>query len=332
MSKPPKGPIRLAAEQLCREYPDAASRTLARRLAKEYGISIEQGRDYVRTIRGNKGKEHRDEATSPRPNGKAGTKPTMPPSKAEAWEPVVLPTGIQLAVLSDIHFPFHSEMALGAAVKYCKDRKPDILLINGDYGDWYSVSRFQKNPKDRNLKEEIACQRQGLAWLRSEFPKARIILKKGNHDERWDHYIWNYFAEVADDPLLDLETWLHADKHGIEIVGDQRPIMAGNLPIFHGHELPKGLTNPVNMARGAFLRMNDTVLVGHGHRSSQHSEPNWKHQEVATWSTGCLCELYPEYARINKWNHGFAFVEVLADGEFNIDNLRIGSNGRIRSS
>ena len=37
--------------------------------------------------------------------------------------------------------------------------------------------------------------------------------------------------------------------------------------VFHGHELPKDLTNAVNPARGAFLRMTDTVLIGHHHRS-----------------------------------------------------------------
>jgi hypothetical protein len=29
-----------------------------------------------------------------------------------------------------------------------------------------------------------------------------------------------------------------------------------------------------------------------------------------TWSIGCLCGLWPEYATYNKWDHGFAMVEL----------------------
>lgn len=36
-----------------------------------------------------------------------------------------------------------------------------------------------------------------------------------------------------------------------------------------------------------------------------------------------MCDLAPDYARLNKWNHGFALVEVRDDGEFDVENLRI---------
>lgn len=325
--------MRLEAERLCKTMPDANSRTIAKRLAGEYKCSIESARMVVLRIRGNAGAKSRKSAPFPKKPGKAGQKPQMPPSKAENWEPVDMGAGISIAVLSDIHIPFHDETALAAAVAYSVDRKPDVLLINGDYGDFYAQSRFLKNPKSRDFKGELTAMRDGLAWLRAELgSKTRIILKKGNHDERWDHWIWNHYAEIADEPLMQFETWLHCEQHGVEVIGDQRPIMAGELPIFHGHELPKGMTNPVNMARGAFLRTCHTVLVGHGHRSSSHTEPDLWHKEVSVWSTGCLCGMHPEYARINKWNHGFAFVEVAKDREFNVENLRVTKDGKVRAS
>lgn len=324
--------MRLEAERLCGAMPDADTRTLARRLAGEFHCTINAARSVVARIRGNAGPESRKTATHPRKNGKAGQKPKMPPSKAEAWEPLDLGAGIEVAILSDIHIPFHDETALQAAVDYCRDRSPDVLLVNGDYGDYFAISRFQKNPKHRDLKGELTAQREGLAWLRAEFPKSRIILKKGNHYERWDHWMWQHYPEISDEPEMQLETWLRCKDYGVEVIGDQRPILAGDLPIFHGHELPKGMTNPVNMARGAFLRTCHTVLVGHGHRSSSHTEPDLWHREVSVWSTGCLCGMNPEYARINKWNHGFAFVEVAKNREFNVENLRVTKDGKVRAS
>jgi len=37
----------------------------------------------------------------------------------------------------------------------------------------------------------------------------------------------------------------------------------------------------------------------------------------------------PMYMPINKWNHGFAFVQISEGGDFEVDNLRI-INGKIR--
>jgi len=115
-------------------------------------------------------------------------------------------------------------------------------------------------------------------------------------------------------------------------VEDQRPVMAGKLPILHGHELPKGVSAPVNPARGAFMRTLSTVLVGHSHRSSGHAESDMWHDETFCWSTGCLCDLTPEYARINRWNWGFALATVHDDESFDVENLRITADGKVRSS
>jgi len=159
-----------------------------------------------------------------------------------------------------------------------------------------------------------------------------MLLKAGNHEERFDHYLWNSAPEICDSPRMRLSAWLDLEDMGIEYVGDQRPIMAGKLPIFHGHELPKGLSSPVNMARGAFLRTSHTVLVGHGHRTSGHCESDLWHEEVFCWSTGCLCDMRPDYARINKWNHGYAIVDVAQDNSFNVENLRVSKTGSVRKS
>lgn len=324
-----KSPQRIEAERLCKQFPDTASRTLAKKLAASHRITIEHARDAIRAARGNKGTAIRHSATQPRPNGVAGAKPAMPPSIAEPWLPLDLGKGIKVAVLSDVHIPYHSAVALQAAVTYCKKRKPDVLLLNGDFADFYSISRHQKDPSKRDFKQEIEAIHAGLGWLRSEFKNCRIVFKAGNHEERWQHWLWNQAPEISDFDRMTLKEWLDADEYGIEVVTDQRPIMAGRLPIMHGHEIGKGISAPVNAARGLFLRTNSTMLVGHGHRTSHHVEPDYKHIETSCWSTGCLCDLTPAYARINKWNYGFAMTEVDSTGGFHVENLRISLDGEI---
>lgn len=329
------GGLAIEARKLCTKYPDSPNLTLARVLAKATGLKVERCRTAIRDTRGANGNRRRRTATQKelfKDPGKAGSIPQCPPSMAQPWLPHVIKLPAKVGIVSDLHFPFHSELAVQSAVEYLVAEKIDTLLINGDFGDWYAPSRFQTNPALRDFPNELKSQREAFQWIRKCFPKQEIIFKLGNHDERWDKYVWNHFPELHAEEQLRLSTWLKLDDLGIEVVTDQRPVLIGKLPVFHGHELPKGLTNPVNMARGAFLRACHTVMVGHGHRTSTHVESDLWHDEITCWSTGCLCDMRPEYARINKWNWGFATAEAAKDGTFGVQNLRISKQGVVRSS
>ena len=325
------------ARRLAQEYPDAPARTLARRLVADANnaITLHQARMRIQRQFGVHGKMHRKRtsAAAPRAKRQAGVQYVMPPSKAETWEPHDLGVTGLVGVLSDIHVPYHSEVALRAAVEHLQAVGINALVLNGDTADFYAISRWAKNPKKRNFEAELEQVRQLLGWMRQEFPDIPILFKCGNHEERWEFWLWQHAPEIATmREEMGLENWLHLKRHNVTLVENQRPIMAGKLPILHGHEKGKGISAPVNQARGAFLRLHHTVLEGHGHRTSGHCEPDMWGSEVFCWSTGCLCDLRPEYARLNKWNHGFATVKVDADGMFDVSNYRITGEGRVRSS
>jgi predicted phosphodiesterase len=327
---------RIHAEALCKKYPEHSNLGLAKKLRADFAecfSSVDHARTMVRHIRGATGKHAAKTATQPRAKGKAGQVPKMPPSLAEPWTPFDLGNGIRVAVISDTHIPYHSEIAFNAAVQDLKTRKPDVLLINGDFADFYKISRWQQHPGKRKFNEERKLVIDGLTWLRSEFgKKCRIVYKLGNHEERWNHFIWNRAPEIYDVPQMQIDSLLEFEKNGVELVEDQRMILAGKLAIAHGHELGRGIFSPVNPARGAFLRTHHTILVGHSHQTSGHADTNLWHEETFVWSTGCLCDLVPEYARVNRWNHGFAEVEVFKDGQFNVTNFRINKTGDVRTA
>jgi hypothetical protein len=114
---------------------------------------------------------------------------------------------------------------------------------------------------------------------------------------------------------------------GAEFIDNKRIIKAGKLNIIHGHEFGK-TSSGVNPARSFYLKAKESVLAGHLHQVSEHTEPNLSGIITTAWSTGCLCELHPEYAPINKWSHGFAHVKVNKDKTFNVRNLKI-LNGNV---
>jgi hypothetical protein len=213
------------ARQLVRKHPTHPARSLARRLVQEANgaITLEQARYRIRAQFGQSGK--RGKPAAKRAARKPGQGVAMPPSKAEKWEPYVLETTGIVGILSDIHVPFHSEVALQAAVGHFKTVGIDALILNGDTCDFYAISRWIKEPKKRDFRGEITAATQLLAWLRQEFPGVPIIFKAGNHEERWKHWLWQHAPEISDDLRMGLDQWLDLAEHGIELVEDQRPIM-----------------------------------------------------------------------------------------------------------
>lgn len=329
--------------KLVRENPNLSTHMLARKLFTawpDYFSNVESARTAVRVRRGANGDSCRRQtkAHAETFQDRREFKWEMPKSQAETWEPYILPDG-EVLVLSDIHIPYHDEIALGAALDYGSKmnggKGPDTILLNGDTADFFAISRFQKDPRQRNLAGEIQALRQFLGYIRQRFPKAKLIYKLGNHDERWEHWQWEKAPEYLDIPQMTMESILTSEIEqtekfdyqpkidGVIWVKDQRPIMAGALAILHGHEYPKGMTNSVNPARGNFLRGMESSLAGHLHRSSYHPEKTMFGRVIACWTTGCLCGMWPAYARINKWDASFATVTVKSGHEFTVNPLAI---------
>lgn len=226
-------------------------------------------------------------------------------------------------VLPDIHVPYHDMTAVQVALAWGKKRKPTHILLNGDFIDFEAVSAWDGDPADRNLKVELDTAKEMLRHIRSVFPKQPIIYKEGNHDERLRKYIWKHAPELSGLPSITLPELLEFDEIGITCVGDKKKVRLGALTVFHGHEYRTPMTNPVNPARGLFLRAITSSLCSHYHQRSEHSEPTADGKLITTWSTGCLCQLSPNYQPYGKWCHGFAFVQVKKDGVFDVLNPRI---------
>ena len=317
---------RIVAE-LCRQFPKAGSRTLARRLNDEHPTlfpTIERARAGVRYHRGNKGRKSKvyaDRRGTARPNRQAGELPPLPESLARPLNPYLLDTR-RLLILADIHVPYHDNQAIEAALAYGEKFKPDTVLINGDGIDFEAISRFQKDPRGPTTKQELQMYGGLLAHISARFPRTKKKKRIGNHEERWEHMLW-----LRPD-LLDLteflwEKWACIAENDFEVIRGRRPIMAGQLPIWHGHEKGKQLSAPVNQARGMFLKYLCSALESHGHRQSEHTERTADDHHYSCWSTGCLCGLWPEYAKVNKWSHGFATVVVAKDGSYGVELKRI---------
>ena len=285
---------------------------------KESFKDIETARGRLRYIEGKYGKN------SPKAVVKRPDRPknpyNLPSSDESVYEPYVLKAK-RVLLLSDIHVPYHSIDALTACFNSAKKEKPDAVVLNGDTIDMFMLSRFEKNPKARSFAHELATFQQLFERLQNIF-KAKIYFKLGNHEERYNHFLWMKAGELDGVDEFSLENIIKARAEGIEVIGDKRKILAGGLTILHGHEIPNAGFGPVNIARGLFNKAFASSIQGHNHRTSEHSEQDLHGKLITTWSTGCLCDLHPAYMPINRWNHGYALIDVDKD-KFHVRNKRI---------
>lgn len=324
--------------KICREYikkyPDYPNIKLARIIYAENNLlfkDVEEARTNVRYCLGNKGKRDRqnikkEDIKAPKPLNPYN----LPESHEEKREAFVLPKACNnILLISDLHIPYHNIQAVTIALDYGKANEVNTIFINGDLIDNHQVSRFETDPKKRSVKQEFDATKQFLVSLRSAFPNAAIYWLKGNHCIRWEKFLLMKVREIWDDEYFQLEERLQLNAVNVKILDDKILVKAGKLSITHGHHIFKGLFTPVNPSRGAFLRAKQSLIVGHLHRASHHPEVDLDGKIISCWSTGCLCELKPNYSpMVSNAQHGFAHILVDSNGDYTVKNYQI-VNGKL---
>jgi predicted phosphodiesterase len=230
----------------------------------------------------------------------------------------------KIGILSDIHVPFHSLEALTCAIKYLREQQIDCLYLNGDTFDFYSISRHEKEKDLRDFPREIEMARNFLQKLRDIFPTIPIYFKAGNHENRFQRYLFSQAEEFAGLHELQFDKFFRMDHLKIEWIEDWQGMEMGDLLVCHGHEIMAGGMNP---SQTTFNKTFCNTLIGHVHRTTSTIKKNGFKKFIHSYSTGCLTHLSPKYYPFAQHNHGFALVEI-TDGLSKVTNIMI-KDGKI---
>lgn len=312
-------------------FPNSPDLTVAKAIyaaAPELFKSVETARARVRYYRGTRGAELRTKISDKTHFVELGrsTNPfaALPEGiKAfDEWAPVML-TGKKTLVIGDLHVPYHDRNALMLALEHGYKIGVDAVLILGDFIDFYAASKWETDPRKRDLWKEIETGREVLKTIRSGFPKAKIYTKMGNHDERYERWLWVKAPELLSVPDFQYAKFMHFEQHRVELIASRRILKIGGLHLIHGHEFGRMFSDPVNPARGIYNRGKAHCLCAHWHRTSHHSETAMDGKTIGCWSIGSLCDPHPEYMPVNKWNFGHGLVDNLGGEEFLVANHTI---------
>jgi len=317
------------------KYPDMPTLKLARIIYNDNKLlfkNVENVRDTLRYIEGKKGVKRLNAKVLKSEFYKEEDRPknpyNLPVSDETIYEPFIISGFNKIGILSDVHLPYHNIDALTCAISYLKKEKVDAVLLNGDTMDCHHLSRFTRDPKKRDFKYELDTLKSFIEVIEKQL-KCKIFFKVGNHEARYEKFLMEKAHELKGIEEFQFENIIKSRAKGIDMIDSNRYMKLNELNGIHGHEYIGGISAPVNVARGLYLRGKVSAFQGHNHSTSEHSETDMNGKITTTWSIGCLSELHPAYMPLNKWNWGCAMVELDKNGrDYQFFNKRI-FNGRI---
>lgn len=238
--------------------------------------------------------------------------------------------GTRILSISDTHVPFN--LSVDTFAKY--RNKVDILVLNGDITDCYSISAFSKNMR-LSVIEELIKGREFIIDLIEYINPKKVKINYGNHDLRFGHYLAKKLdtdiLELMPDTALELicvTGFRHYDKRlrtkvwfdplvevfkdsGIEVEYTYSWWCKVGKTIFaHPSAFSSGVSATSVKAMQYFLQEGhqfDSVVLGHTHQVSYTY-----YGKMHLFEQGCCCSAedmtYTDGKLYKSQTNGYAYI------------------------
>lgn len=250
-------------------------------------------------------------------------------------------------VLSDHQISHHDRDLHRLACEFIHEFEPDFLVINGDFLDNPTVSRWPANPAyDMPLQE---CIDDGYEVLSDYLTAAgaahrpvRRVLMEGNHDKRPSDYLQGHAPEFVDlrrggdvpgaPSVNSIAHLLRLDELGVEWLGGwphSQLVLSPHLAVRHGW-LVKSKAGATALA--TLERLGHSVIVGHVHRQAivHHTvrDINGHPSLLVAVEGGTMASLDLGYDPAQNAQQGFVVVHLFEDGDYSV-SLATFAKGRL---
>lgn len=215
------------------------------------------------------------------------------------------------------------------AGRYIVDKKPDTVVMLGDFADMSSLNSYDKGKKDfegRRYQKDIDATKAAMERLVGPIRKARgykprMVLTLGNHEER-------ILRAVEAEPILEGKLSyadLGYEDFGWEVHEYLEPVTINGVT--YCHYLPSGPNNrPITTARMLIQKFHQSCFCGH----QQGRDIAYARRADGRTITAIICgsfylhkEKYLGPVAGNHWNGIYVLHEV-NDGAFDEMAVSIG--------
>lgn len=278
----------------------------------------------------------------------APIKPAIKPPDLTDWTPLPKPKPRKrkegepqrAVIISDHHAPRHEKTFHRLFVNWLRDHKPDVIHVNGDLGDYPTVSTHRTVEEFKHDVNE--CIRGSLRILRDyrdACPDARIVYLRGNHEARVENYTNDNAPEVSvvapgggetvdgdtdERPWHDFRRLLYLDELHIEYIPD--PWEQAKLPLSRRLTSRHGFSTSPSAGKVMLDKLSGSTIQGHDHRlalnlRTRHTGDEADPLEVRlAMSGGCACEIPGGLGYITggepDWQNGAVSVDLYDNGDF----------------
>ncbi len=219
---------------------------------------------------------------------------------------------MKVAFPTDEHFPYQDENARSVALKIVEDFQPDIRISGSDGLDFYTLSKFDKNPLrvKFDLQVEINAWEAGQREWRDASPDADVFWIPGNHEDRLRRWLWTH-PEMHSLEIFKWKNLLRFEALGIQEAKNGTLDLFDKLLIKHGSVVRK------NSAYTAMAELTNeffaiSTLSGHTHRGGV-TYATTRNGVVQGVEGFCLCDLNPEYVVHPNWQQGIVLATVTSE-------------------
>jgi hypothetical protein len=194
-------------------------------------------------------------------------RPNLPVGTVQALDIKVPKDGLRIAVIPDVQaMPGVPLEHLTWCGKYLAAKQPDVIVCIGDFGDFPSLSHFERGTlafEGRRYKKDLSSFHEAMEKLMNPIRRVRgwtpdMEFTKGNHE---DHIR----RAVQEDPKLEglmSDDDLRLADYGWRAHEFLQPISIGGVAFCH--YFPSGIRGmPITTAQALLTKLHMSAFAGH---------------------------------------------------------------------
>jgi len=215
--------------------------------------------------------------------------------------------------MPDTHAPYQDRRAVDCFYAAAYELQPDVLVINGDFADFYQVSSHDKSPERREaFSEEVDQVNEELDIVGQVFGK-RVHFNMGNHEWRFDRYI-NKQAPELYGLAPSVAEMLRLKDRGWTWNKYREQLSIGQVDIVHDVN-----RSGKNAIRQSLVDYGHNLVIGHTHRLGVAYEGTVRGGTRVCMNVGWLGDFdkvdYRMKALAHRdWQHGFGYIDFNEKG------------------
>ena len=219
-----------------------------------------------------------------------------------------------VVVANDFHIPCHDQNTLALFMLFLRKEKPDWLILNGDFQDFWEISNFDLTPRTgKEFVEEIRIGQKILRSFRRILPRARITWIEGNHEFRLRKYLISKAKELYGLPGLSVPELFGLKDLNVEYVPchlmaskfTDNFIPLGNLYVGHWDTVAK---EGGYAAKRLVQDKGVSLLQGHTQRFGAHARTTVDGRVLLGIENFSMCSRDVSYVAHPNWQSGFSVI------------------------